>query len=195
MTSWQSEYLLALKSRDEQHSIHKRYIEAYSTLADRIANKNSPASSDPDPNNSEPIAQSKNVSRIPVEDSKALSDLRSSLATSQRDKLTLTTTVTTLTQERDKVRSLHTSDLRRIQALTTERNSLTQRICDKNEELRGKARLAQEAQDEMLTLQLQLNMAEEKSGKLEGENRDLVDRWMRKMGEEAEAMNLASRYT
>lgn len=38
-------------------------------------------------------------------------------------------------------------------------------------------------------------MAEEQSRILKGENRDLVDRWMARMGEEAEAMNKASRFS
>lgn len=38
-------------------------------------------------------------------------------------------------------------------------------------------------------------MAEERSDKLKQENQDLVDRWMARMGKEAEAMNDASRYS
>lgn len=47
----------------------------------------------------------------------------------------------------------------------------------------------------MATLNLQLNMAEEKSTRLQKENQDLVDRWMARMGQEAEAMNKASKYS
>lgn len=47
----------------------------------------------------------------------------------------------------------------------------------------------------MATLNLQLNMAEEKSNKLQRENRELVDRWMVRMGQEADAMNDASRFS
>lgn len=47
----------------------------------------------------------------------------------------------------------------------------------------------------MATLNLQLNMAEEKSARLQKENQDLVDRWMARMGQEAEAMNDASKYS
>lgn len=53
----------------------------------------------------------------------------------------------------------------------------------------------QDVQDEMLSLNLQLNMAEQRSNKLEGDNKDLVDRWMARMGQEADAMNKASKFS
>jgi len=47
----------------------------------------------------------------------------------------------------------------------------------------------------MVSLNLQLNMAEERSRKLQRENKDLVDRWMARMGQEADAMNVASKFS
>lgn len=47
----------------------------------------------------------------------------------------------------------------------------------------------------MVSLNLQLNMAEEATRKLREENKDLVDRWMARMGQEADAMNNASKYS
>lgn len=47
----------------------------------------------------------------------------------------------------------------------------------------------------MLSLQLQLNVAEEKYNNLQRENKELVDRWMAKVGQEADALNDASKYT
>lgn len=49
--------------------------------------------------------------------------------------------------------------------------------------------------DETVSLTLQLNMAEEQSQKLRGENKELVDRWMARMGKEADAMNDESRFS
>lgn len=46
-----------------------------------------------------------------------------------------------------------------------------------------------------MSLTLQLNMAEDKCRKLERENKELVDRWMARMGEEADALNKASRFS
>jgi hypothetical protein len=45
----------------------------------------------------------------------------------------------------------------------------------------------------MITLNLQLNMAEQRSDKLEGDNKELIDRWMAQKGQEADAMNDALR--
>jgi hypothetical protein len=53
----------------------------------------------------------------------------------------------------------------------------------------------QDVQDEMLALNIQLNMADERYRKLEKENKDLVDRWMARMGKEADAMNDASKFS
>jgi len=47
----------------------------------------------------------------------------------------------------------------------------------------------------MISLNLQLNMAEQRSNKLQGDNKDLIDRWMARMGQEADAMNDASRFS
>lgn len=47
----------------------------------------------------------------------------------------------------------------------------------------------------MATLNLQLNMADQKSNKLQHENQELVDRWMTRMGLEADAMNDASKFS
>lgn len=90
------------------------------------------------------------------------------------------------------------------------------RLKDRDEELRGKAKLLdvgykalivwlyvhatdsfapQDFQDELASLNLQLNMAEEQSNRLQRENQELVDRWMARMGKEAEAMNEASKYS
>lgn len=53
----------------------------------------------------------------------------------------------------------------------------------------------QDFQDEIATLNLQLNMADEKSNQLQRENQELVDRWMARMGQEADAMNNASKFS
>ncbi|KAK5239702.1 autophagy protein 16, interacts with Atg12p-Atg5p, partial [Exophiala xenobiotica] len=51
------------------------------------------------------------------------------------------------------------------------------------------AKLIENVQDENVTLNLQLNMVEEHSEKLKKENKELVDRWMARMGKEADKMN------
>lgn len=53
----------------------------------------------------------------------------------------------------------------------------------------------QDVHDETVSLTLQLNLAEEKSQKLEYENKELVDRWMARMGQEADALNDESQFS
>lgn len=44
----------------------------------------------------------------------------------------------------------------------------------------------------MITLNLQMSVAENERDKVKKENKELVDRWMKRMAQEAEAMNLAN---
>lgn len=59
----------------------------------------------------------------------------------------------------------------------------------------GRAKAPQDVHDENLSLTLQLNMAEEGSQNLLAENKELVDRWMTRMGKEAEDMNKAFKFS
>lgn len=45
--------------------------------------------------------------------------------------------------------------------------------------------------DEVISLNLQLNMSEQKVKDLRAENTELIDRWMARKGREAEEMNKA----
>jgi Autophagy protein 16 (ATG16) len=44
----------------------------------------------------------------------------------------------------------------------------------------------------MITLNLQLTMAEQERDRFKKENKELIDRWMLRMAQEADAMNLAN---
>ena len=44
----------------------------------------------------------------------------------------------------------------------------------------------------MITLNLQVSMAEKERDRVKKENKELVDRWMKRMAQEADAMNLAN---
>ena len=49
--------------------------------------------------------------------------------------------------------------------------------------------------DEHVALELQLNITEERNVKLEKDNKELVDRWMARMGKEADALNDKSKFS
>lgn len=50
----------------------------------------------------------------------------------------------------------------------------------------------QDVQDEMITLNLQLSMAEKERDRVKKENKELIERWMKSKGAEAEKMNRAN---
>ncbi len=143
-----------------------------------------------------------------------LAKVREDLGEAQRSKGTMQAQLHSLTEETQTLREQSKVDRKRIGELALEKTNLATRMKDLNEELKGKAKLlevgplvlihhffflsahfSQHVHDETISLELQLNMAEEQSQKLKQENKELVDRWMVRMGEEAEAMNKASRFS
>jgi chromosome segregation ATPase len=81
-----------------------------------------------------------------------------------------------------------------VTTLTRQVLEAERKLHDRDEELRGKSKMVEYAQDEMVALELQFNLAEQRSEKLEKENKELVERWMKRMGEEAERVNRDSRW-
>ena len=118
-------------------------------------------------------------------------------------------------EELSKLRAKTQGDSKTLRALETERATLTTKLKDREHELREKRKLLevlklysglqrpkrrlltsvrQDVQDEMIALNLQLSVAEKERDKVKKENRELVDRWMKRMGQEADAMNLANEH-
>ncbi|KAJ5587360.1 uncharacterized protein N7459_003125 [Penicillium hispanicum] len=124
-----------------------------------------------------------------------LNTTRADLSEAQRSRSELQDRLKRLNTELEKLLQKNVQDGRRLKAWESERVHLQLRLKDRDEELRGKAKLLEDFQDEMATLNLQLNMAEDKSNKLQRENKELVDRWMARMSQEADAMNDASKFS
>ena len=102
-----------------------------------------------------------------------------------------------LWEARTRLASLSTSqknENRRVAQLSVQVGNLERRLRDRDSELRGKAKLLEHVQDENATLNMQLNVMEEEKQKLQTENRELVDRWMKRVGEEAEKMNEVGKF-
>ncbi len=118
-----------------------------------------------------------------------LSTLRADLSNTQRIRASLQAQVSELTSTLTQLQATQKDSTAQISLLTRQKLDVERKLRDREEEIRGKARLVEEAQDEMVSLQLQLNMAEQKSEKLDKENKELVERWMRRMGEEVERVN------
>lgn len=90
------------------------------------------------------------------------------------------------------MRAKTTADSKTIRELTAERKTLTIKLRDREEELRVKTKMIADVQDELAVLNMQLDMVEKQRAEKEAENKQLIDRFMKRVGEEAEALNLAN---
>ena len=121
--------------------------------------------------------------------------VRQDLGDAQRSRASMETKLQNITQELNQLKLQAALSNKRISELTKEKAMLITGMRDRDEELRGKTKLLEDVHDETVSLTLQLNMAEEQSQKLQRENKELVDRWMARMGQEADAMNDESKFT
>ena len=121
--------------------------------------------------------------------------LRQNLSEAQRSRGLLEARLQSTTDGLQKLKIQSSLDNKRIAEITKERDSLARSVRDRGDEIKGKAKLLEDLHDETISLNLQLNMADERVTKLEKENKDLTNRWMKRMGEEAERMNQTSRFS
>jgi chromosome segregation ATPase len=124
-----------------------------------------------------------------AEPANVTAQLRQDLTKAQQERGELQTRLDAALRELETLKGKAKVDGKRMNQLNAGLSQLTIKLKDREEELRGKAKLIENVQDENVTLNLQLNMAEEQSGKLKKENKELVDRWMARMGKEADRMN------
>ncbi|KAF4120360.1 Autophagy protein 16 (ATG16) [Geosmithia morbida] len=182
MPDWRSEYLSSFKD-----------AELSSQMADRIsaleAEKAALEASRP---SAAGRSHQKQASGSGGNDDPTIAQLRLDLAEAMRSKGVSEARLRAAEEELDKLRIKTKSDTKNIKALDVERAALIRRLKDREHELREKRKLVENVQDEMITLNLQLSLAEKERDKVKKENKELVDRWMKRMGQEAEAMNLAN---
>lgn len=124
----------------------------------------------------------------PAEPSAATAQLRQQLAEAQKARALLEVEVAKLPG----IQSSNASQNRQLITLEKEILSLKRRLGDKDEEVREKQKLVNRVQDEMLAMTLEVNMAEENASRLRNENKELVQRWMKEMGERADKQNKQS---
>jgi len=163
-------------------------------LADRTAQVVS-ASKQEDSPAPEPKSTGRSANKPSSPAPVSIATIREDLVAAQKQRGELQKRLDVATVDLEKLQKKSGSDDRRIDELTLERNAMTKKLRDRDEELRGKTKLLDDIQGEAVTLTLQLNVTEEQNNKLRSENKDLVDRWMARMGQEAEAMNIASKFT
>ncbi|MCJ1288805.1 hypothetical protein MMC34_000334 [Xylographa carneopallida] len=193
MSSWRAEYLAALQARDAREQANKEVYDAYTRLADRAASlSTTPGPKVPKSEKKEKAGQTVASTSVAVDVSAA--QVRQNLAEAQRSRGELETRIVAVTSELEKLQLKSTMDSRRITELAMEKSNLVKKLRDRDEELRGKSKLLEDVHDETLSLTIELNMAEDTNKKLKLENQELVDRWMARKGQEAEAMNTASKF-
>ncbi|KAG6073202.1 autophagy protein 16, interacts with Atg12p-Atg5p [Claviceps sp. LM218 group G6] len=192
MSSWRDEYLTSLKDAELQSPVNQELIQTCSQMADRIsALEASNAALEARASKAPKVKASKSEA-LPTTDDPAIAQLRLDLAESLRSKGVTEGRLRAAEEELSKLRTKTKDDARSVKALSTERALLTTRLKDREHELREKRKLLENVQDEMITLNLQISMAEKERDKVKRENKELVERWMARMAQEAEAMNLAN---
>ncbi|KAL8951871.1 MAG: hypothetical protein Q9222_002177 [Ikaeria aurantiellina] len=213
MASWRQDYLLALQARDKEEHAQKTIYQAYRTSItslplnqkDQITIEAQKAP----PKSLKAVALP--VSAQASLESEALARLRQDLSEAQRSRRLNQARLDVVSNDLQKVKLKAAEERKRLDDLLSEKAGLALRLRDRDEELRAKAKLLevrispsdcesitkvpQAVHDETVSLTLQLNMAENQSEKLKKENEDLVQRWMARMGQEADAMNAASKFT
>ncbi|KAL9036925.1 MAG: hypothetical protein Q9214_005922 [Letrouitia sp. 1 TL-2023] len=190
MAPWQNDYLLALQERDKKEKKFHGFYETYARLADRTAAADKRAVLQANNDRTDTA----NVALQAPGPGESIIKIRDDLAEAQRSREILQSHLQNVSDELQKLKIQTALDNKRIADLTSERASLTIKIRDRDEELREKSKLLEDIHDETVSLTLQLNMAEEQTKALRQENKDLIDRWMARMGKEADAMNKASKF-
>ncbi|CAK7265572.1 autophagy protein 16, interacts with Atg12p-Atg5p [Sporothrix epigloea] len=190
MPSWRDEYLASIEAADATDPANSLLIAACSTLQDQVVALQAENAL----LRSAPVAAVANGRELRGDASPEIPDaqLRVDLAEALRSQGKSQTRLKAAEEELEALRAKTRSDAKSIRTLTAERNSLAVKVRDRDEELRGKSKLVENVHDELIALNLQLNIAEQQRDKIKKENKDLVERWMRRMGQEAEAMNLAN---
>jgi chromosome segregation ATPase len=127
-----------------------------------------------------------------AEDTKSTARLRVDLAEALRAKGSLQTRLKTAEEEVARLRAKTALDARTLRDLAASDKLLSRKLRDREDELRQKNKLVADVQDELAVLNLQLNVAEQERKHAQDENKALVERWVQKMEEEAQQMNLAN---
>ncbi|KIX08261.1 uncharacterized protein Z518_02917 [Rhinocladiella mackenziei CBS 650.93] len=206
MATWKEQYLAALQARDKVEKANLDLYDYCTKLADEKAELQRRTSALAPTEDVEPVTSPQPslmgmgmglrrvASPVASPDSPSLAQMRQDLAKAQQERSNLQSRLDTALRELETLKGKARADSKRITQLNSNLSQLTIKLRDRDEELKGKAKLIENVQDENVTLNLQLNMAEEQSGKLRKENKDLVDRWMARMGKEADRMNEENKF-
>ncbi|KAK9489488.1 autophagy protein 16-domain-containing protein [Lipomyces doorenjongii] len=177
---WRSTMVKSIEMERDVREMKNYYIiDAYTKLAERTvaAETNTVGSTTGAGTNSRDLA------RIRVE----LESLYNNQSTSK-------SIIENLEAEAEKLKLYNARIDAEFEKLQLDKKKLESRLKTRDEEYRERNKSIQILQDEILTYQIQLNVAEDKVNKLEKENRELVNRWMERVSREAEKLNDANAF-
>ncbi|EFQ25157.1 autophagy protein 16 [Colletotrichum graminicola] len=199
---WRSEYLASIREQEKNNPVNLEIVQLCSHLSDRVAAleaekevlRSKTAAARPDKPTSATSEKPSVRDTAPADPSTdaAVAQLQLQLAEALRSNGTLRDRAKAAEDEVQVLRAKGKEDARKLRGLTAENAALTTKLRDREHELREKRKLVENVQDEMITMNLQMTMAEQERDKVRKENKELVDRWMKRMAQEAEAMNLAN---
>ncbi|KAK4152077.1 autophagy protein 16 [Chaetomidium leptoderma] len=199
MPDWKQEYLTGIRDAEKQHPVNQEFIAAYSQLLDRVsvleAEKAALQAQIETPTPTTIKASPSPTSHPPgppSDDTAVVARIRLELAEALRGKGQFQQRLQIADDELARLRTKTTSDSKILRDLAAERRMLAVKLRDREEELRAKNKLVADVQDELAVLNMQLDMVEKKRAEKEAENRQLVERFMQRVGQEADAMNLAN---
>ncbi|RDA89897.1 hypothetical protein CP533_6251 [Ophiocordyceps camponoti-saundersi (nom. inval.)] len=197
MPDWRTDYLESIKDVERQNPVNMELVQACSQMADYVSSLESDKAELESRASKPHLPSSKAAASLPrssdvSEDPSVTAQLRLELVETLRSKGIAETRLRVAEAELVKLRSQAKEDARAIKDMTADRTALTLRLKDREHELREKRKLLEHVQDETITLNLQVSMAEKERDKVTKENKELVDRWMKRMAQEADAMNLAN---
>ncbi|KAK0711398.1 autophagy-related protein 16 [Lasiosphaeris hirsuta] len=201
MPGWREEFLVGIREAEQQSPVNRELVDACSQLADRVsaleaekAALQRQKTATPPPKlgiNRNKIASAPSPDADP-NDTPLVARLRFELAEALRARGQFQSRLQTAEEELGRLRTKTTADSRAIRELTSERRVLVRKLMDREEELRVKNKLVADVQDELAILNMQLDMVEKRRAEKEAENKQLVERFMARVGQEADAMNLAN---
>ncbi|KAJ4402429.1 autophagy protein 16, interacts with Atg12p-Atg5p [Neurospora sp. IMI 360204] len=214
MPGWRDEYLSSLMDADQRNPVNRELVDTCQQLFDRISvleaekaalqqqvetylsssSSSSGAANKPrDRDTTKTDAAPDSTTTAPTAaDSALLARLRVDLAEALRAKGDFQRRLTAVEEELVRLRTKTTADNKTLQTLTAERKTLTIKLRDREEELRAKSKMLADVQDELQVLNTHLDLVEKRRSEMEAENKQLVARFMKRVGQEAEAMNMAN---
>ncbi|KAK3692169.1 autophagy-related protein 16 [Podospora appendiculata] len=200
MPGWRDEYLSGILEAEKRNPVNREIVEACSQLGDRISALEAEKAALEASNNSNKT-QTPGAAAAPAatdpsspapDDTAIVARLRLELAEALRAKGQFQSRLQTAEDELVRLRAKTAADAKAIRDMTAERRTLQFKLRDRDEELRVKNKLVADVQDELAVLNMQLDMVERQRAEKEAENKQLVQRFIQRVGQEVDAMNLAN---